>query len=242
MASVGGFVGYVNYREPYLGKALDYLTGAGFRGAGRETLEIVMPDSGVAGELVEKGKRRLSRLAAEFFGHPLEIVVCRRPAPASELKLFPIESSKAWNQILFFLPAAAGGCQDVSGNAIAALAIGKKEYRVLSESFPALKRTAEILGLLNDLQADFFQVTELAAMVDRVVPRARAVRGIVHLVSLCENERRFLALDYACMRIKEYGTPGHEGPLEVRTLLGRLHAVFPGQYCAGLSLLHALRQ
>ena len=118
--------------------------------------------------------------------------------------------------------------------------IGKNEYRLLQKQFsPALGRT-ELEKLITGLEGEFFLAADLPAMVDRVVPRAQERRGIVHLVTLCSRERDFLELDYACARIKESGTPGHEGPLQVRSLLGRLHAVFPGQYCAGLSVVHQL--
>jgi hypothetical protein len=118
--------------------------------------------------------------------------------------------------------------------------IGKHEYRTLQKRFtPSLERD-ELEALLVELKSEFFQVPDLAAMVDRVVPRAQARRGIVHLVTLCPNKAEFLSLDYTCARIKESGTPGHEGPLQVRSLLGRLHAVFPGQYCTGLAVVHML--
>jgi hypothetical protein len=51
----------------------------------------------------------------------------------------------------------------------------------------------------------------------------------------------FLALDCHFLRLKEYGVRGL-GPLTIRSVLGHLHAVFPGQYCAGLSLVHQLSE
>ncbi|MEA1921075.1 MAG: hypothetical protein U9N63_00300, partial [Pseudomonadota bacterium] len=129
---------------------------------------------------------------------------------------------------------------DLPSAGVVALVIGKKEYRLLQKRFTPATGREELEQLLTELDSEFFQASDLAAMVDRVVPRAQKRLGIVHLVSLCKSEREFLALDYTCARIKESGTPGHEGPLQVRSLLGRLHAVFPGQYCAGLSIVHLL--
>ena len=238
MASVAGFLGYVNYREPFLGKALDYLFGAGFEGEAH--LEIIMPEGTTASRYVAAGQARLSRYASAFWGHEVGVEVVTRPPTDRELRLFPVDNSKLWNQIVFFLTLDGSGCQDLPSAGVAALVIGKKEYRILQKRFTPATGRQELEPLLAELDSEIFQATDLAAMVDRVVPRAQKRLGIVHLVSLCKSEREFLALDYACARIKESGTPGHEGPLQVRSLLGRLHAVFPGQYCAGLSIVHLM--
>ena len=141
---------------------------------------------------------------------------------------------------MIVLQLDSSGCQDLPAAGVAALVIGKKEYRLLQKQFSPATGRDELELLLSELDGEFFQASDLAAMVDRVVPRAQKRLGIVHLVSLCKSEREFLTLDYTCARIKESGTPGHEGPLQVRSLLGRLHAVFPGQYCAGLSIVHMM--
>ena len=238
MASVGGFLGYVNYRDPFLGKALDYLLGAGRKG--EALLEIIMPEGAVASRYVAAGEVRLSRYASAFWGQEIGIEVVTRPPTGRELGLFPVDNSKLWNQITFFLQLDGSGCQDLPSAGVAALVIGKKEYRLLQKRFTPATGRQELEQLLVELKSEFFQAADLAVMVDRVVPRAQKRLGIVHLVSLCKSEREFLALDYACARIKESGTPGHEGPLQVRSLLGRLHAVFPGQYCTGLSIVHLM--
>jgi len=234
MATVSGFLGYVNYREPFLGKALDYLLGAGCKGADGEQLEIVMPEAAAVAEMVAAAEKRLSGYAGEFFGRPLSVAVVTRPSKGPELKIFPIESSKAWNQIAFFL-RLDDDCEDHAGSGIAALVIGKSGYRKLVGEFPAGGGPAE---LVKKYGGELFRAADLPAVIDRAVPRARDKRGIVHLVTLCRGRDDALALDYACARLKEYGTPGHEGPLEIRTLLGRLHLVFPGQFSTGLTLLH----
>ena len=238
MASVAGFLGYVNYRDPFLGKALDYLLGAGRQG--EVLLEIIMPEGSTASRYVAAGQARLSRYASLFWGQEIRVEVVIRPPRGRELGLFPIDNSKLWNQIVFFLQLDGSGCQDLSSAGVAALVIGKKEYRILQKRFTPATGRQELEPLLAELDSEIFQATDLAAMVDRVVPRLQKRSGIVHLVSLCKSEREFLALDYACARIKESGTPGHEGPLQVRSLLGRLHAVFPGQYCTGLSIVHLM--
>ncbi len=238
MASVAGFLGYVNYREPFLGKALDYLFGAGLKSEAR--LEIIMPEGTTASQYVAAGQARLSRYASAFWGQVIGVEVVTRSSMDRELRLFSVDNSKLWNQIAFFLQLDESVCQDLPSAGVAALVIGKKEYRLLQKSFTPATGRDELKQLLGDLDSEFFQATDLAAMVDRVVPRAQKRLGIVHLVSLCKSEPEFLALDYACARIKESGTPGHEGPLQVRSLLGRLHAVFPGQYCTGLSIVHLM--
>ncbi len=238
MASVAGFLGYVNYRDPFLGKALDYLLGAGLKG--ETLLEIIMPEGTVASRYVVAGQMRLSRYASAFWGKEIGTEVVTRPPADRELRLFPIDNSKLWNQIVFFLQLDGSSCQDLPSAGVAALVIGKKEYQLLQKRFTPATGHEELNKMLVESGGEFFQSADLAAMVDRVVPRAQKLLGIVHLVSLCKSEREFLALDYACARIKESGTPGHEGPLQVRSLLGRLHAVFPGQYCAGLSIVHLM--
>ena len=238
MASVAGFLGYVNYREPFLGKALDYLLGAGLQGG--VLLEIVMPEGATASRFVEAGQLRLSGYASAFWGSEVGVKIVTRPTLDHELRVFAVDNSKLWNQIAFFLQLDGSGCQDLASAGVVALVIGKKEYRILQKQFTPAIGPQEIEDLVVELGGEFFQAADLAAMVDRVVPRVQKRLGIVHLVSLCKSEREFLALDYACSRIKESGTPGHEGPLQVRSLLGRLHAVFPGQYCAGLSIVHLM--
>ncbi|HDS16223.1 MAG TPA: hypothetical protein ENN66_06355 [Proteobacteria bacterium] len=238
MGSVAGYLGYVNYREPWLGKALDYLLGAARQGA--ERLEITMPEGSTAAGLVHDGRSRLSRYASLFWGTPLQVEVLTRAVAGPELTLFPVANSKLWNQIVFFLPLDGTVCQDLLARGVAALVIGKKEYRQLQQDYDHTAGREVQAARLRELGAEFFVAADLPEMIDRVVPRARQRLGIVHLVSLCREERELLALDYACLRIKDFGSPVHEGPLQLRSLLGRLHAVFPGQFCVGLSLVHLL--
>jgi len=238
MATIGGFLGYVNYRDPFLGKSLDYLIGAGRKND--NWLQITMPEGATVSQNVFAARARLEVYASAFFAQKLSVEILFQPGLSRDLRLFPIDNSKLWNQIAFFLPFASSPCSDLPTAGIGALVIGKKEYRSLQKRFtPSLSRP-ELEALLAELNSEFFLVTDLAEMVDRVVPRAQKRLGIVHLVTLCKSEREFLDLDYTCARIKESGTPGHEGPLQVRSLLGRLHAVFPGQYCTGLSVVHLL--
>ncbi|RLB69879.1 MAG: hypothetical protein DRH03_07890 [Deltaproteobacteria bacterium] len=238
MASVAGFLGYVNYRDPFLGKSLDYLLGVELKGG--VLLEIGMPEGAVVSRHVAAGRVRLGTYASAFWGQDIKVEVVTRPSTGRELRIFAVDNSKLWNQIVFFLQLDSAGCQDLPAAGVVALVIGKKEYQLLQKRFTPATGRDELEQLLAELDSEFFQASDLAAMVDRVVPRAQKRLGIVHLVSLCKSEREFLALDYTCARIKESGTPGHEGPLQVRSLLGRLHAVFPGQYCAGLSIVHML--
>ncbi|MCK5680108.1 hypothetical protein KAI46_04780 [bacterium] len=238
MATVAGFLGYVNYRDPFLSKSLDYLLGAGR--SHENLLQITMPEGAVASRYVDAAKIKLEGYALAFFGQKIVVEVLLRPTSSREFKLFPVDNSKLWNQITFFLLFSNSGCGDLPAAGVGALVIGKSEYRTLQKRFtPTLERQA-LENLLIELKAEFFHAADLATMVDRVVPRAQSRLGIIHLVTLCKSEREFLELDYTCARIKESGTPGHEGPLQVRSLLGRLHAVFPGQYCTGLSVLHLL--
>ena len=238
MATIGGFLGYVNYRDPFLGKSLDYLIGAGLKNDNR--LQITMPEGATASQNVSTAKSRLEIYASAFFARKLTVEIIFQPVVSREMRLFPVDNSKLWNQITFFLPFAGSPCSDLPTAGVGALVIGKKEYRILQKRFTPSLPIPELESLLAELNSEFFVVTDLAEMVDRVVPRAQKRLGIVHLVTLCKSEREFLDLDYTCARIKESGTPGHEGPLQVRSLLGRLHAVFPGQYCAGLSIVHLL--
>ncbi|MCD6292023.1 MAG: hypothetical protein J7M09_01030, partial [Deltaproteobacteria bacterium] len=203
-------------------------------------LEISMPEGAVVSRQVAAGEARLGFYASAFWGHDVRVAVTTRPPSGPELRIFAIDNSKIWNQIAFFLQLDNSGCQDLPAAGVVALVIGKKEYRLLQKRFTPANGRDELKKMLLELDGDFFQASDLAALVDRAVPRAQKRLGIVHLVSLCQNERDFLALDYTCARIKESGTPGHEGPLQVRSLLGRLHAVFPGQYCAGLSIVHQM--
>jgi hypothetical protein len=247
MATVAGFLGYVNYREPWLGKALDYLLAAGLQGPEKSRLEIVMPEASPPAGIAVAAASRLSGYAEAFFGRPVTVTVAVRPAAGPELKIFPVESSKAWNQIAFFL-RLDNGCEDHSGAGLAALVIAKKGYRELVGRFSSQSadpqspksKSPDPAGLTAACGGEFFRAGDLAEVVDRALPRAREKRGIVHLVTLCRSRDEALTLDYAAARLKEYGTPGHEGPLEVRTLLGRLHVVFPGQFCTGLFLLHRM--
>jgi hypothetical protein len=238
MATIGGFLGYVNYRDPFLGKSLDYLIGAGRKND--NLLQITMPEGTTAGQNVFDARGRLEVYASAFFAQKLAVEILFQPVSNRELRLFPVDNSKLWNQIAFFLPFASSPCSDLPAAGVGALVIGKKEYRDLQKRFTPTLSHQELKDLLAELKGEFFLVTDLAEMVDRVVPRAQKRLGIVHLVTLCKSEREFLDLDYTCARSKESGTPGHEGPLQVRSLLGRLHAVFPGQYCAGLSVVHLL--
>jgi len=237
MATIGGFLGYVHYREPFLGKSLDYLIGIGRK---NNRLQITMPEGAVVSRNVSEAKDRLEVYASVFFGQKIAVEILSQSVLSSELRLFPVDNSKLWNQIAFFMPFSGSSCDDLPGAGVGALVIGKKEYRMLQKRFTPRLSRSEIESLLLELKAEFFLVSDLTDMIDRAVPRAQKRLGIVHLVTLCKNEREFLALDYTCARIKESGTPGHEGPLQVRSLLGRLHAVFPGQFCAGLSLIHML--
>ncbi len=239
MATIGGFLGYVNYREPFLGKSLDYLIGAE-RKKNDNRLQITMPEGAVVSRNVSAAQDRLEIYASAFFAQEITVEILSQPVFGPELRLFPIDNSKLWNQIAFFIPFSGSACSDLPGAGVGALVIGKKEYRILQKRFTPKLSVSEIEVLLLELKAEFFLVPDLTDMIDRVLPRAQKRLGIVHLVTLCQNEREFLALDYACARIKENGTPGHEGPLQVRSLLGRLHAVFPGQFCVGLSVVHRL--
>lgn len=238
MATVAGFLGYVNYREPYLGKALDYLRGAGLAKPGR--LEITMPAGAAATEIVLHERSALEKFAVAYWRQPVEVAVLEAPQTAMELTLFPVENSKLWNQIAFFLPLTDDGCEDLAATGVAALVVGKPDYRKMLAEYDPMAGIEAQQELIARHQAEFILVEDLPALVDRALPRAQKKLGIVHLVTLGLGRRQLLDLDYACCRLKEHGTPVHEGPLQVKAMLGRLHAVFPGQFSVGLSLVHFL--
>jgi len=73
MATVAGFLGYVNYREPWLGKALDYLLAAGLQGPEKSRLEIVMPEASPPAGIAVAAASRLSGYAEAFFGRPVTV-------------------------------------------------------------------------------------------------------------------------------------------------------------------------
>ncbi|MCD6292681.1 MAG: hypothetical protein J7M09_04395, partial [Deltaproteobacteria bacterium] len=90
MASVGGFLGYVNYRDPFLGKSLDYLLGLELKGGG--LLEISMPEGTFVSQQVAAGEARLGLYASAFWGHNVRVAVITRPPSGPELRIFAIDN------------------------------------------------------------------------------------------------------------------------------------------------------
>ena len=125
MASVGGFLGYVNYRDPFLGKSLDYLLGIELKGG--VLLEITMPEGALVSQQVVAGEARLALYASAFWAQDIRVEVVTRPPTSRELNIFAVDNSKIWNQIVFFLQLDSSGCQDLPAAGVVALVIGKKE-------------------------------------------------------------------------------------------------------------------
>ncbi|MBW1646450.1 MAG: hypothetical protein JRJ56_09085 [Deltaproteobacteria bacterium] len=234
MPVLADFVNLVNLRAPLLGKALDYLLAAELKG---EELLLTLPAASRALELATSGRQLLQQLAGECWPAGRRVVLQSREV-AGELRLLPVESSKYWNDIAFFLPLE-GGCDDYAGQrGLAAVIVAKPDYERLKQALAA-EPAAEPGPLVAECGGELLLSATLAQLAAAAVRRARQKRGYCHFVSLCAEPDRFLQLDYLLYRLKEFGVAGL-GPFLCRGVLGRLHAVFPGQFCAGLTVLHRL--
>ncbi len=233
MPVLADFINLVQARAPLLGKALDYLLTAELK---KEKLCLSLPAGSRAQAIAAGQLELLAALAAELWPPGRQVEILSREV-AGELRLLPVESSKYWNDIVFFLPRGEG-CEDgTPGRGVAACIFAKPDYERLRQQLPAAP-AADPAGLLAACQGEFFPATTLAALAAAAGRRAQRKRGYCHFVSLCADVDRFLQLDYYFYRLKEFG--GGLGPLLSRSVLGRLHAVFPGQFCAGLTVLHRL--
>jgi hypothetical protein len=237
MPAIGDFLGYVHVREPDVGLALDYVLAAGIS-AGELTL--VLPDFPPLAERVLPARQRLETLAAHFFGTPTAVKVETREVKG-ELKIFPVEASKDWNDVVCLLPRGI----DCSGRGAvdrwSTLCIRKPEYRRLAVVTAARPEVAELRAAVMVADTAWLADAGLEEVVLLAAKRAQAKRGYAHFVTLLADTAGFQTLSCRLMRIKEFGLPGC-GPFIARAVLGRLHAVFPGQFHAGLTLVHRLAE
>ena len=234
-ASLFEFINFIHLQAPLLGKAVDYLLTAELK---EKSLRMVFPQASQAMEMVSKRSAWLQRLAGKFWPKPVAIELATRKVEG-ELRLLPVESSKFWNDIVFFLQLGNAGCDDyTSQKGIAACIFAKPDYEQLKRKL-LLEQDIEPQTLIEECQGEFFMPTTLAELVVIAGRRAQKKRGYCHFISLCVEPDNFLQLDYYFYRLKEFGV-GAFGPFLSRSVLGRLHAVFPGQFCAGLTVLHLL--
>ena len=238
MGTLAEFLACFQVEEPSLGKALDYLLSASLE---KQRLTIVMPAAAIPTAKVVEHRQRLQRLAERFWPGAAPEVDIQTREVQGELRLFPLESSKYWNDLVFFLPRGES-CDVVSTDGeLAAGIIAKPDYEVFKQSLLENGGSADLKEMFLDAGGEVHAGLTLEALVVAAGQRAQKKRGIAHFVTLFMAAESFLALDYRFLRLKEYGARGL-GPLATRSVLGHLHAVFPGQYCAGLSLVHQLSE
>jgi hypothetical protein len=201
-------------------------------------LTLVLPDFPPLAERVLPARQRLETLAAHFFGTPTAVKVESRGAKG-ELKILPVEASKDWNDVVCLLPRGV----DCSGRGAAdrwsTLCIRKPEYHRLAVLTAARPELACLRSAVMAADTAWLADAGLEDVVLLAAKRALEKRGYAHFVTLLADAAGFQALSCRLMRIKEFGLPGC-GPFIARSVLGRLHAVFPGQFHAGLTLVHRL--
>jgi len=238
MGTLAEFLACLQVEEPLLGKALDYLLSASLE---KQRLTIVMPEASVPMAKVMEHRQRLQRLAEQFWpGDAPEVCIQTREVQG-ELRLFPLEASKYWNDLVFFLPRGESCDVASAGSELAAGIIAKPDYEVFKQSLLKGGSGGRLKEIFLALGGEVHAGLTLEALVAAAGRRAQKKRGIAHFVTLSMAAELFLALDCHFLRLKEYGACGL-GPLTIRSVLGHLHAVFPGQYCAGLSLVHQLSE
>lgn len=235
MGSLADFLAWVQAEEPLLGKALDYLLTASLE---QHQLTIVLPEASIPLAMVMERRQLLQRLSDRLWAGTRQLVVQTR-AISGELSLFPVESSKYWNDLVFFLPMGES-CDKVFGSQVlAAGIIAKPDYEGFKKSTRNGAGGNQLQEIFTAAGGEVHAGIGLENLVALAGRRAQKKRGIAHFVTLATSPAAFLSLDYHFLRLKEFGVPGL-GPLIARSVLGHLHAVFPGQYCAGLSLVHQL--
>ncbi|MBN2232834.1 MAG: hypothetical protein JW781_08465 [Deltaproteobacteria bacterium] len=237
MAAVGDFLGYVHVREPDVGLALDYVLTAGIT-AGR--LILALPDFSPILDRVLPAGQRLEDLAAHFFAAPTAVAVETREV-TGELKIFPVEASKSWNDVVCLLPHGGDCSGRDAGDHWSALCIRKPDYRRLAALAAVRAELTELRAAVAGADAAWLGNGSFEEVVLAAVRRAQEKRGYAHFVTLLAAAPGFRDLACRLMRVKEFGLPGC-GPFVARAVLGRLHAVFPGQFHAGLTLVHRLAE
>ncbi|MBN2332019.1 MAG: hypothetical protein JXO49_09060 [Deltaproteobacteria bacterium] len=229
--SLAAFISFVQVQEPMLGKALDYLLTASLEG-GQIIMELPAASPPLA--LVKEKEQQLGQLAARFWAEPRQVVLRTRHV-AAELRLLPVESSKYWNDLVFFLPHGEGCDQRQNSRWLTALVISKPDYATLVAQMPVADH--DVHELVRDSGGGLYPASTLEEVMGVAGRRAQKKRGICHAITLCTSRPAFLDLDYRFYRMKDFGVDGL-GPLITRSVIGRLHAVFPGQYCSGLTIVH----
>jgi len=235
MGTLAEFIAYVQSKEPFLGKALDYLLAVSIE---KQQLNIVFPQDSIPLTMVRNRHQRLQQLADHFWSETRQVIIHTREI-SGELRLFPVESSKYWNDLVFFLPRGES-CDKISASQLLAAAIiAKPGYEKFKKSIQENVEGKKQQELFAAAGGEFHSGVELETLVAIAGQRVQKKRGIAHFITLSTSVEAILSLDYHFLRLKEFGVHGL-GPLTARSVLGHLHAVFPGQYCAALSFVHQL--
>lgn len=235
MGTLAEFLAYVQIKEPFLGKALDYLLAASLE---KQQVTIVLPKDSIPLAMVVDRQQLLQQLADHFWLESRLVNIHTREV-SGELRLFPLEASKYWNDLVFFLPLGES-CDKIAGSQLlAAGIIAKPDYEKFKKSMQNAGGGNGLKEAFAAAEGEIYSGISLEKLVATAGQRVQKKRGIAHFVTLSMAAELFLSLDYHFLRLKEFGVRGL-GPLSTRSVLGHLHAVFPGQYCAGLSLVHQL--
>ncbi len=235
MGTLAEFIAYVQIKEPFLGKALDYLLAASLE---KQQLTIVLPKDSIPLAMVADRRQLLQQLAIRFWPESRSVEIESREV-SGELRLFPLEASKYWNDLVFFLPMGESCDKMANGQLLASGIIAKPDYEKFKKLIQDDSGENQLQKAFSASTGEIFSGVDLENLVAIAGQRAQKKRGIAHFVTLAMSVEAFLNLDYHFLRLKEFGVSGL-GPLTAKSVLGHLHAVFPGQYCAGLSLVHQL--
>ncbi|NIA19363.1 MAG: hypothetical protein GWP07_02865 [Xanthomonadaceae bacterium] len=235
MGTLAEFLAYVQIKEPFLGKALDYLLAASLE---KQQVIIVLPKASIPLAMV-MDRRQLLQQWADYFWSKSRLVNIHIREVSGELRLFPLEASKYWNDLVFFLPMGESCDKTANGQLLAAGIIAKPDYEKFKKSMQNDAGGNWLEESFTASGGEIYSGISLEKLAAIAGQRAQKKRGIAHFITLSMAAEIFLSLDYHFLRLKEFGVCGL-GPLTARNVLGHLHAVFPGQYCAGLSLVHQL--
>ena len=235
MGTLAEFLAYVQIKEPFLGKSLDYLLAASLE---KQQVTIVLPKASIPLSMVMDRRQLLQQLVDHFWPDSRLVNIHTREV-SGELRLFPLEASKYWNDLVFFLPTGES-CDTITNvQLLAAGIIAKPDYKKFKKSTQSDAGGNWLEESFIASGGEIYSGISLEKLVAIAGQRAQKKRGIAHFVTLAMSVELFLSLDYHFLRLKEFGVSGL-GPLTARSVLGHLHAVFPGQYCAGLSFVHQL--
>jgi hypothetical protein len=237
MGTLAEFLAYVQIKEPFLGKALDYLLAASLE---KQRVTIVLPKASIPLAMVMARRQLLQQLADDFWSESRLVNIHTREV-SGELRLFPPEASKYWNDLVFFLPMGKSCDKMANGQLLAAGVIAKPDYEKFKKSMQEDAGGNWLEEFFTASGGEIYSGVVLEDLVATVGQRAQKKRGIAHFITLSMAAELFLSLDYHFLRLKEFGVCSL-GPLTARNVLGHLHAVFPGQYCAGLSFVRQLSE